>query len=100
MLADKRTVVVLNKADLPPRLDSESLPERLRHAVRVSAKQETGIEGLIRAIHYVCGLTGFSLDTPVAFTDRQRMIVTQLTSVHSSGEASAAIAEFLHGPIM
>jgi tRNA U34 5-carboxymethylaminomethyl modifying GTPase MnmE/TrmE len=99
-LADKRTAVVLNKADLPPRLELKSLPEHLRHAVPISAKQETGIDDLIRAIHGVCGLTDFSLNTAVAFTDRQRMILRQLVSARSHGEASAAITELLHGLIM
>ncbi len=37
-LADKRTVVALNKADLPPRLELKSLPEHLRRTVPISAK--------------------------------------------------------------
>ena len=37
----------------------QSLPEHLRHAVRISAKQETGIDDLIRAIHRVVRSDGF-----------------------------------------
>ncbi len=100
MLADKRTVVALNKVDLPYRLELKSLSERFRHAVPISAKQETGIEGLIRAIHGVCGVTGFSLEAAVAFTDRQRTIIGQLVSARSHSEAFAAITDLLHGLIM
>jgi len=99
-LAEKRTLVVLNKADLPPRLYPTSLPAHLRHTVHISAKLETGLEGLIRAIHGVCGLASFPLNTVVAFTDRQRTIIGQLVSARSHREASAPIADLLRGPIM
>lgn len=100
VLADKRTVVALNKADLPPRLELKSLPEHLRHAVLISARQDAGIADLIRAIHDVCGLTGFPLSTAVTFTDRQRTIIGQLAAARSHSKAADVVTELLRGPVM
>jgi tRNA modification GTPase len=97
LLIDCRMITVLNKTDLPPRLDSNSLPTHLRRSVPISARLETGIEDLIRTIHGVCSLTGFSLNTAVAFTDRQRTIMERLAPVVSRDEAAISITELLHG---
>jgi len=99
-LVNHRVVTVLNKADLPQRLDPRSLPACLRHTVCISAKEETGIDDLIRALREVCGLTGFSLNTAVTFTDRQRTLIEQLKAARSPEDASASVARLLHGPIL
>jgi tRNA modification GTPase len=100
MRVGRKTITVLNKADLPPRLEPKSLPSHLQNAVRISAKQEAGIEDLVRAVHGICGLTDFSLSTPVAFTERQRTLIERLTAADSPGEAATTLAELLHGPSM
>ncbi len=97
--AGKRTVVVLNKTDLPPRLDISALPEYLRQAVHISAKQETGIEDLIHAVHQTCGVADLSLRAVVAFTERQRNLIDQLTEVKVRDETIHVVAELLHGPL-
>jgi tRNA modification GTPase len=99
LLIGRKTITVLNKVDLPPRCDSESLPAHLRHVVHISAEQETGIEDLIRAIHDACVPKDFLLNTAVVFTDRQRIRVKQLTKASSPNEAALSLAELLHGPI-
>ncbi|HSW01647.1 MAG TPA: GTPase [Sedimentisphaerales bacterium] len=99
-LVNRRVVTVLNKADLPQRLDPKSLPAFLQRTVRISAKEETGIDNLIRAIREVCGLTGFSLNTAVTFTDRQRTHLDQLKAARSPEDVSASVARLLHGPIL
>jgi len=96
-LAGKRTVVVLNKSDLPPRLDPARLsgPPWLR--VPLSAKRETGIEDLIQTIHQTCSVTNFDHRTPVAFTQRQTQLLEKLRQTLSNAEAAAVISELLNG---
>jgi len=100
LLAGRKVITVLNKADLRHELDSESLPTRLQHAVRISAKQETGIDDLIRAICEACGVTDVSLNAVVTFTDRQRALVERLATSNSSSEAGRWTADLLHGPVI
>ncbi|OHB67086.1 MAG: hypothetical protein A2Y76_15495, partial [Planctomycetes bacterium RBG_13_60_9] len=66
-----KAMVVLNKADLPPRFDATSVPAHLGQPVPISAKQGTGIEELIQAIHQILGTTALDAKTPIAFTPRQ-----------------------------
>ena len=98
-LAGKRTVVVLNKSDLPPRLDAASLPQPFRPAIRISAKNETGIENLIHAIHQACRVTTFDPLTPVAFTRRQRALIERLAATSCPDQAIVSIEELLRGAI-
>ena len=50
LLHGNRVVVVLNKADLPPRMYPDGFPGPVGPAVRASAKPGAGTEDLIRAI--------------------------------------------------
>lgn len=99
LLVGRRTIVVLNKADLPQKLDARSLPAHLRQSVQISAKQETGIEGLIRAVHGVCGVFKIAPEGAVTFTDRQRALLERLAMSQTSAEAGACGTELLHGPL-
>jgi tRNA modification GTPase len=96
-LLNKRTVAVLNKADLPEHFDCACLPTHLAHPIRISAKQGTGIEDLIHAIHETCNVAGFNAHAAVVFTDRQRILIERLISASSRHEAGALTAEILHG---
>jgi len=98
-LVNKRTITVLNKADLPEHFDCARLPAHLARPVRISAKQRTGIEDLIRAIHQTCNVSGFNAHAAVVFTDRQRLLMERLISASSRHQADALIAELLQGPI-
>ena len=99
-LVNRGVITVLNKADLPHRLDPMSLPAHLRQVIHISAKQEVGIDDLTRVIREVCGVADFSLNTIVTFTDRQRALVQRLAASGSPDEAGAWIADLLHGPII
>jgi tRNA modification GTPase len=98
-LSGRRTLVVLNKADLPPRLDPACLPEGLGQRVPISAKLGASIEDLIQAIHRTCGLTGLSPGSTVAFTNRQRFLIEQLSTVDLPDRAVALITELLLGRV-
>jgi len=98
-LAGKRTVVVLNKSDLPPRLDPTCLPSPPWPRVPLSAKRETGIEDLIQAIHQACDVTGFDHHSPVAFTPRQHALIERLAAMSCRDRAIVPITELLRGAI-
>jgi tRNA modification GTPase len=95
-LRGRKTVVVLNKADLPAGLDCTSLPSYLGPQVRISAKEDSGIEELIQAIHHTLGTTAFDPKTPIAFTRRQTSLLEQLTRAPSSPEARRIVSHLWH----
>lgn len=98
-LADKMVLVVLNKTDLPARLDPANLPAHLRSPMPISATQATGLEDLIQAIHHRLGVTDFPPQTPVAFTDRQTECLRKLATATSKTDAASAITQLLEGPL-
>jgi len=98
-LAGKRILTVVNKSDLPARLDLAALPAGLGEPVRVSAKQAIGIDDLIRAIHRALCVADFDPHTPVAFTTRQRTLLQRIASVSSETEGASFILELLEGPV-
>ncbi len=95
LVADRRTVTVLNKADLSSRFDPASLPRALMPVIRISAKQGAGIDGLTHAIHSACGVAGFNRYAPVAFTDRQRHLLEALEHSGSKAQARLVLSEFM-----
>ncbi|MBN1505759.1 MAG: 50S ribosome-binding GTPase [Sedimentisphaerales bacterium] len=97
-LLNKRTIVVLNKVDLPRRFDPASVPAHLGQPIHISAKQGTGIEELIQAIHQTLGTTAFDPKAPVAFTTRQTSLLEQLTRAPSSPGLPHAGGGPLRGP--
>ena len=96
-IADKKILAVLNKSDLPARLDTGKLPQILGNTVQISAKLGTGIENLLKEIRQICGVAGFDLNAPVCFTDRQENLVKQLQKANSKRQAASIITELLNG---
>ena len=82
-LADKPVIVVLNKVDLPVRLDAGALPAAFGQAVSVSATLGTGIEDLIGALRRLCNVAEFNFGMAVAFTDRQRRLLERIRDAAS-----------------
>ncbi len=97
LLVGRRTIAVLNKADLPQQFDPSSLPDRLQSVVRISAKRETGIADLAQAILSTLSLECLSLGAPVAFTERQRALIRRLAEAGSRDEMACVLADLLHG---
>jgi tRNA modification GTPase len=94
-LSCKKILIVLNKSDLPAKLDANNLP--LAEAVLVSAKFETGIDGLIQEIQEILGVTEPDLEQPIYFTDRQKSLLEQLTQVTSEKRAASILDRLLKG---
>ena len=96
-IADKKILTVLNKSDLPCRLDASKLPQILANIVQISAKLGTGIEKLLKKIRQLCGAADFDLKSAVCFTDRQENSLKQLKKAKSKSEATQIITELLNG---
>ena len=98
-ITGKQLLTVLNKSDLPARLDTGKLPKILAYKVQISAKFETGIEDLTRKIQQLAGVAEFDLYTTVCFTDRQESLLKQLKNAKSKEQAASIITELLNGQL-
>ncbi len=99
VLRDRHILAVLNKADLPPRLDLTLLPAGPGEPIRISAKHGTGLDDLILSIHRILGVTDFAPQTPIAFTSRQRAVLERLVAAHDPAAAFAILSNLLGSPI-
>ncbi len=98
-IAGKKVLTVLNKSDLPARLDCGKLPRFLSDTVLISAKLGTGIENLFEKIRQICSVVGFDLRTAVCITSRQENLLKRLSSVKSKEQATSIITELLNGQL-
>ena len=98
-IAPKKVLTVLNKSDLPDRLDADKLPQTLANMVKISAKFGTGIENFVERIREVLGVVGFDLGQPVCITGRQEKLLRQLSSAKSRTTAVSIITELLNGKV-
>jgi len=98
-ITDKKLLTVLNKSDLPARLDTGKLPKILTTTVQISAKFETGIDNLTEKIQQLAGVANFDLHTAVCFTDRQESLLKQLKNAKSKQQAASIITELLNGKL-
>jgi tRNA modification GTPase len=98
-IADKSVLIVLNKSDLPAKLDTGKLPKILANTVQISAKFETGIEDLTGKIQQLAGVADFDLHTAVCITARQENLLKQLKNAKSKEQATSIITELLNGQL-
>ncbi len=98
-ITGKKVLTVLNKSDLPARLDIDKLPKILANTVQISAKFETGIEDLTGKIQQLAGVAGFDLHTAVCITARQENLLKQLKNAKSKEQATSIITELLNGQL-
>jgi len=96
-IAGKKILTVLNKSDLPAKLNAAKLPKILANKVRISAKLGTGIENLLKKIRQICGVADFDLQAEVCFTSRQENLLKQLKKAKSGKQAASIITELLNG---
>jgi tRNA modification GTPase len=99
-ISDKEIITVLNKSDLPAKLNETELPRIAADTVKISAKFGSGIENLIEKIRQICGVADFDLHTPVCFTSRQENLLRQLKKRKSKKQAASIITELLHNVSM
>jgi tRNA modification GTPase len=97
-LAGKKVLTVLNKSDLPRRLDSTKLPSALSNTVLISAKLGNRIDQLCAEIQRLAGVENFDLNQPICFTSRQEQLLKQLTNADSKDKVGGIITQLLSGP--
>jgi tRNA modification GTPase len=95
----KKILTVLNKSDLPAKLDARKLPPALADTVLISAKFETNIDKLINKIQDLTAIRQFDLHAAVCFTDRQEELLQKLKSVKSKTSATSVISKLLNGKL-
>lgn len=95
-IAGKKTLVVLNKCDLPTKLDTAALPEIAAESLQISAKFGTNIEKLIEKIGQVLGIFELDPNQPICFTSRQEELLRQLSNCQSKSKAHSVITELLN----
>lgn len=71
-LAGRRAVAVLNKTDLPRRIDPGPVRESVSAVVELSAKSGDGLASLETALRTVTGLNAIDAADPLLITERQR----------------------------
>jgi tRNA modification GTPase len=98
-IAGKQIITVLNKSDLPAKLDTCQLPATLSNTIQISAKEGTGIENLNEQITKTIGAADFELQEPVCFTVRQENLLKQLSNTKFKQQATSIITELLKGHI-
>ncbi|MHC4397930.1 MAG: GTPase [Planctomycetota bacterium] len=98
-ITGKKLLTVLNKSDLPAKLDTDKLPKILANTVQISAKFETGIEDLTGKIQQLAGVADFDLHTAVCITARQENLLKQLKNAKSKEQANSIITELLNGQL-
>jgi tRNA modification GTPase len=98
-ISDKRVFTILNKCDLPAKLDVGQLPKALANSVSISAKEGIGIENMLEKLRQICGVVDFDLKAPVCFTLRQQNLMQQLQNTKSKQQATSIITELLNAPL-
>ncbi len=98
-IAHIKVLTILNKSDLPRKLDESKLPKNIGRPLGISAKFGNGIEQLIQEIRDTLGVSGFNLQSPVCFTDRQQDLLRQLVNIKSKDRVAQLISELLNGRV-
>ena len=93
--ADKKLLIVLNKIDLPMKLDPSNFANSI--TVSLSATRGMGLENLIKRITQICGVEHFDLNSVVCFTQRQTLLLQELAEADSPDVRDSIIAELLNG---
>ena len=99
-LGDKTIVTILNKCDLPAKLDKSQLPGQLHDPVTTSTQTGRGIGELTNRIKKVSGCVDFNYKQPVCFTERQKRLLRLLGQAESTEPAQSVINELLNGEII
>ncbi len=73
------SVAVLNKSDLPQKLDDTRIRETFGELVTMSAKYDEGAQPLVQAIKRVCAVGDLNTSDALIYHERQRGLTQQAT---------------------
>ena len=86
-IKNKRHIVVINKSDLPQKIDEEYIQSE--YILKVSAKEGLGLEKLREAVYEMWGLSGYAENPTVFANERQKLCCDKALS--HIAEAIAAL---------
>lgn len=99
ILNNKKTLTVLNKKDLPEKLETEKLPSFLQNTAKISAVRQSGFEELTAQIAKILKTDTIQPETPICFTARQKQICNRITECEDKNRLRPLITELLTGKI-
>jgi tRNA modification GTPase len=98
IVSGKKILTVINKTDLPCRLDTTKLLSNLiSNIVKISALTRAGLDTFTEKISEITGVKNFDEHQPVCFTSRQGRLLKKLAEVKSKDAAVSIITELLSG---
>ena len=80
MVEDTPAVAILNKCDLPCRLDEAKLKEHFSEIVPMSAKNSDGVNELVQAIKKACAVGDIHSSNALIYNERQRSLTIKATN--------------------
>ncbi|MBQ8959714.1 MAG: tRNA uridine-5-carboxymethylaminomethyl(34) synthesis GTPase MnmE [Ruminococcus sp.] len=86
---NKKCIAVINKSDVPQKLDVQEIEPQFIQTVYISAKDDQGLDQLRQAVEEVCQVKKLSENSLCAANERQRECISAALS--SINEAIAAI---------
>ena len=95
-LANKKTLTVLNKTDLPVKFDSSVLPGSLSRTVQISALSGTGLDKLIANVEQILDIAQLNPEKIICFTARQEKLLQQIIDSKTTDAAVSFITELLN----
>jgi tRNA modification GTPase len=85
---DAPSIAIINKTDLPSKLDEEKLKDKFKEIVRMSAKNSDGVRELIEAIKRVYAVSDLDSNLTLIYNERQRSLtINARNCVHEAIEA-------------
>ena len=76
-IKDRPVVAVINKTDLPRKIDLEAIRSRIPHVVELSAASGSGVEALSREVFSLLELEGLDSSAGILANERQRQCVRE-----------------------
>lgn len=88
-IGDAPAIAILNKADLPQKIDEAEIKASFDTVIPMSAKISEGVAELITAIRHICAIEDFSSAEALVYNERQRNLTKK--AFDSTQEALTAL---------
>ena len=90
LCTNKNVIAIINKTDLPSQAHTDTIKERIKETVYISAKEGNGIKELTDAVERILGTDKIDTSQAMLATERQRQ--NALAALAAVEEASDALA--------
>lgn len=88
-IGDAPAIAILNKEDLPQKIDETAIKASFDTVIPMSAKNSEGVAELITAIRHICAIEDFSSAEALVYNERQRNLTKK--AFDSTQEALTAL---------